>query len=115
MFLAQRRVRFTLTENYGTAPIAVPRLANYPTELTPHVLYEALLIRDEFAIILSLKTTINLWFSTYAPRRQSVHTILLCITCTTGYTAPISNTKFDRCSTVGRYLSIGLMLGGSRE
>ena len=35
-----------------------------------------------------------------------MHTILLCITYTTGYTAPISNTKFDRCSTVGRYIEV---------
>ena len=60
--VAQRRVRFMLTQNYGTAPIAVPRLANSPVEFA-HMLYEALLIRDEFAKILSIKITINLCFN----------------------------------------------------
>ena len=31
------------------------------------MLYEARLIRDEFAKILSLKITINLWFNIYVP------------------------------------------------
>ena len=48
--VAQRRVRFILTGNFGTAPIAVLRLANSPMELA-HMLYEALSIRDEFAKI----------------------------------------------------------------
>ena len=64
--VAQRRVRFILTRNSGTTPIAVPRLANSPMELA-HILYEALLIRDEFAKILSLIITINLWFNIYMP------------------------------------------------
>ena len=59
-------MRFILTGNYGTTPIAIPRLANSPMELA-HMLYEALLIRDEFAKILSLKITINLWFNVYVP------------------------------------------------
>ena len=32
-----------------------------------HMLYEALLIRDEFANLLSIKITINLWFNIYMP------------------------------------------------
>ena len=51
--VAQRRVRFMLTRDYGTALIAVPRLANSPKELA-HILYETLLVRDEFANLLSL-------------------------------------------------------------
>ena len=48
------------------APVTVPRLANSPMESAP-MLYEALLIRDEFAKILSVKITFNLWFNIYAP------------------------------------------------
>ena len=55
-----------LTGNYGTAPIAVPRLASSPMELA-HMLYEALSIRDEFAKILRLIIKINLWFNIYVP------------------------------------------------
>ena len=43
-----------------------PRLANSQMELA-HMLYETLLIRDEFAKILSLKFLINLWFNIYVP------------------------------------------------
>ena len=66
--------------------MAVPRLTNSPMELA-HMLYEALLIRNEFAKILNLKITINLWFNIYAPRWQYVHTRAYGLD---------SNVKFDR-------------------
>ena len=97
-------MRFILTRNYGTVSIAVPRLANFPMKLA-HILYEALLIRDEFANLLSLKITIIFWFNIYVPDGNKCTRLCSVLRVPPGIRPrfEFENRPLQYCRTVRRY------------